>query len=79
MRLHASGLRLLHVLVFDPFWMGTVFAGHNVVFVGRTGAAVRTETGEIEWTELGVLDVTETAVWTEGTEASGVVRAGRCA
>lgn len=51
-----------------------MLARHDIVLVGGTGATIWTETGKIEWTQSSVLDVTKTAIRTQSTEASGIVR-----
>ena len=56
--------------------MSAVLAAHHLVRLGRVGAAVRTEAGELERADVLVLDMSSLAVGPKRTEASGVMRAG---
>lgn len=72
-RLDLAGFGLPQILLLDPFGMSAMLARDNIVFVWWTSTAVRAEASKIETAHFGMLDMTETAVGSQGTKASGIV------
>jgi hypothetical protein len=62
--LDTTRLWLFQVFPVNPFGVGAVFTGDDIVPVRGARTAVRTEAGEVETADGGVLDVSQTAVGT---------------